>query len=40
MELMRHREPKLTHQLYCDAGNLETDEAVGRLPPLAASPVG
>jgi integrase len=36
MELMRHKDPKLTLQIYCDAGHLETDEAVGRLPALVA----
>jgi integrase len=35
MELMRHRDPKLTLQLYTDAGHLETDEAVSRLPDLS-----
>jgi integrase len=34
MELMRHRDPKLTLELYCDAGQLDTDEAVGQLPTL------
>ena len=34
MELMRHKDPRLTLQIYTDAGHLETDEAVGRLPTL------
>jgi integrase len=32
MELMRHRDPRLTVELYVDAGQLDTDEAVSRLP--------
>jgi hypothetical protein len=34
IELMRHKDPRLTLQIYTDAGQLETDEAVGRLPLL------
>jgi integrase len=34
IELMRHRDPKLTLMIYTDAGQLDTDEAVGRLPNL------
>lgn len=34
MELMRHKDPRLTLQIYTDAGQLETDEAVARLPSL------
>ena len=37
MELMRHRDPKLTLQIYCDAGQLDTDEAVSRLPSLSTT---
>jgi integrase len=34
MELMRHKDPRLTIQIYTDAGQLELDEAVSRLPDL------
>lgn len=34
IELMRHKDPRLTLQIYTDAGQLDTDEAVERLPML------
>jgi integrase len=34
IELMRHKDPKLTLQIYTDAGQLDTEAAVGRLPRL------
>ncbi len=34
IELMRHLDPRLTLQIYTDAGQLETSAAVGRLPKL------
>ncbi len=37
MELMRHKDPRLTLQIYTDAGQLDTDEAVYRLPNFDAS---
>jgi hypothetical protein len=36
MELMRHKDPRLTLQIYTDAGQLDLDEAVSRLPDLSA----
>jgi integrase len=35
MELMRHKDPRLTLQIYTDAGQLDLDEAVSRLPNLS-----
>jgi integrase len=37
MELMRHKDPRLTLQIYTDAGQLDLDEAVSRLPDLSSS---
>jgi integrase len=34
MSLMRHRDPKLTMMIYVDAGQLDLDEAISRLPSL------
>ena len=34
IELMRHKDPRLTLQIYTDAGQLDTDVAVDRLPRL------
>jgi integrase len=36
MELMRHKDPRLTLQIYTDAGQLDLDEAVSRLPDLSS----
>jgi integrase len=40
MELMRHKDPRLTLQIYTDAGQLDLDEAVSRLPELSFSCAG
>ncbi len=37
MELMRHKDPRLTLQIYTDAGQLDLDEAVSRLPDLSSA---
>jgi hypothetical protein len=34
---MRHKDPRLTLQIYTDAGQLDLDEAVSRLPDLSSS---
>ena len=36
MELMRHKDPRLTLQIYTDAGQLDLGEAVSRLPDLSS----
>jgi integrase len=37
MELMRHKDPRLTLQIYTDAGQLDLDEAVSRLPGVSSA---
>lgn len=39
MELMRHKDPRLTLQIYTDAGQLDLDQAVSLLPDLSSPAV-